>query len=517
MGLDSGPTCNGVSIPGTAAGHCRLLRRRATAVARRALAEWPSARLAGAPREASRSRPQLRDPGERMSTERWRAGRQDAQAPAADLADGDSDLADLLVVGGERSFPGDELAPNAHERKGQLGQDRERCAGACRHEVGALAPIGIPSEVLGPSGGDRHVDDTKGLGEGFQHARLARDRVDQEPPDVGSDDGQRDGGHAPARAEVDGSSRRQLVEQRQRDQRVEQVLASHLVRRHDPRQVQARVRVEQELHVALEQVDRARGDGPREVGEGGEICLEAEARGPRRRGGAIGPGHERCSRRWRFGLPGRGRLSAGSRIGPDRARLPYSATGGSRTRIVAGLACGQQPPYPRTVATAAEMWITRAAILGIDAAGGPMGRYDRGVVAATLSDATGPRFAHASEAELARILDFYQVAWRYEPDVYPISWNVNGAVVECFAPDFFLPEIDLYLELTTLKQSLVRKKNRKLRCMKLLYPEVRVKLLYARDFRALMLKYGRLDFLAEVIGTNARGSGNAPPVEAPAA
>lgn len=163
------------------------------------------------------------------------------------------------------------------------------------------------------------------------------------------------------------------------------------------------------------------------------------------------------------------------------------------------------------------MWITLTAILGIDAADGPKGRYDRGVVAATLTDATRPRFAHASEAELARILDFYQVAWRYEPDVYPISWNVNGAVVECFAPDFYLPEIDLYLELTTLKQSLVRKKNRKLRCMRLLYPEVRVKLLYARDFRALMVKYGRLDFLAEVLGANARGNGHPPPVEAPAA
>jgi hypothetical protein len=168
------------------------------------------------------------------------------------------------------------------------------------------------------------------------------------------------------------------------------------------------------------------------------------------------------------------------------------------------------------------MWITPAAILGIDAADGPLGRYDRGVVAETLTDATRPRFAHASEAELARILDFYQVAWRYEPDVYPISWNSNGAVVECFAPDFYLPEVEVYLELTTLKQSLVRKKNRKLRCMRLLYPEVRVKLLYARDFRALMIKYGRLDFLAEVIGANARSGTQAalaagPPVEAPAA
>jgi bifunctional protein TilS/HprT len=136
-----------------------------------------------------------------------------------------------------------------------------------------------------------------------------------------------------------------------------------------------------------------------------------------------------------------------------------------------------------------------------------LGRYDRGLVAGTLSDATRPRFAHASEAELARILDFYRVAWRYEPDVFPISWNVSGAVVECFAPDFYLPEIDVYVELTTLKQSLVRKKNRKLRAMRLLYPEIRVKLLYARDFRALMVKYGRLDFLTEIFEENGRLGG----------
>ena len=60
----------------------------------------------------------------------------------------------------------------------------------------------------------------------------------------------------------------------------------------------------------------------------------------------------------------------------------------------------------------------------------------------------------------------------------------------------------LYVELTTLKQSLVRKKNRKLRWMRQLYPEVRVKLFYARDFRALMLKYGRLDFLTDVAAAN---------------
>jgi hypoxanthine phosphoribosyltransferase len=132
-----------------------------------------------------------------------------------------------------------------------------------------------------------------------------------------------------------------------------------------------------------------------------------------------------------------------------------------------------------------------------------------------MTSGSSPRFAHESEAELARILDFYGVAWRYEPDVFPISWNADGAVTESFAPDFYLPEIDLYLELTTLKQSLVRKKNRKLRWMRQLYPEVRVKLFYARDFKALMLKYGRLDFLTDVTaangsthGPNGTGGGN---------
>jgi hypoxanthine phosphoribosyltransferase len=125
---------------------------------------------------------------------------------------------------------------------------------------------------------------------------------------------------------------------------------------------------------------------------------------------------------------------------------------------------------------------------------------------ALLSETLPPRFAHDSEAELARVLDFYQVSWRYEPDVFPISWSPTGAVIESFAPDFYLPELELYVELTTLRQTLVRKKNRKLRLLRQLYPEVRVKLLYARDFRALMVKYGRLAFLLEMNGANGNGA-----------
>ena len=113
-----------------------------------------------------------------------------------------------------------------------------------------------------------------------------------------------------------------------------------------------------------------------------------------------------------------------------------------------------------------------------------------------------PTFAHASEAEMSRILDFYGVAWRYEPTTFPILWNLDGEVVESFSPDFYLPEFDLYLEMTTLKQSLVRKKNRKLRRLRELYPDIRSKLFYARDFRAMLLKYGRFALAQSLSGTS---------------
>jgi hypothetical protein len=128
---------------------------------------------------------------------------------------------------------------------------------------------------------------------------------------------------------------------------------------------------------------------------------------------------------------------------------------------------------------------------------------------ASMDVGRGPEtapFAHASEAELARILDYYGISWEYEPRSFPILWNLDGAVVESFAPDFYLPELDLYLELTTLRQSLVRKKNRKLRRLRELYPDVQIKLFYARDFRALMLKYGRIGLVDSLTGTEGQAT-----------
>ena len=103
-----------------------------------------------------------------------------------------------------------------------------------------------------------------------------------------------------------------------------------------------------------------------------------------------------------------------------------------------------------------------------------------------------PRFAHAVEQECAKVLDFYGVPWEYEPRTFVLETDATGRVTEAFKPDFYLPEQDLYLELTVMKQSLVTRKNRKLRKLRELYPDIRIKLFYKRDIQRLAERY-RLD------------------------
>jgi hypoxanthine phosphoribosyltransferase len=99
-------------------------------------------------------------------------------------------------------------------------------------------------------------------------------------------------------------------------------------------------------------------------------------------------------------------------------------------------------------------------------------------------------FVHPSEEQFARILDFYQIPWEYEPRTFPLRWDEQGNVLEAFSPDFYLPEQDLYIELTTMAQRLITKKHRKLRRLKELYPNINIKLLNRADFKQMMLKYG---------------------------
>lgn len=101
----------------------------------------------------------------------------------------------------------------------------------------------------------------------------------------------------------------------------------------------------------------------------------------------------------------------------------------------------------------------------------------------------GIEFHHTSEAEFARLLNYYGIDWQYEPHQFPLQWR-DGRPVEMFRPDFYLTEYDLYIELTTMRQALVRRKNRKLRLLRALYPEVNIKLLYRRDYQRLLERFG---------------------------
>ena len=99
------------------------------------------------------------------------------------------------------------------------------------------------------------------------------------------------------------------------------------------------------------------------------------------------------------------------------------------------------------------------------------------------------KFAHESEKEFAKILDFYRIKWEYEPKTFPLEWDKDSSPTESFTPDFYLPDHNLYIELTTLNQKLVTKKNQKLKKLRKLYPDINIKLFYKKDFHSLIFKY----------------------------
>jgi hypothetical protein len=100
------------------------------------------------------------------------------------------------------------------------------------------------------------------------------------------------------------------------------------------------------------------------------------------------------------------------------------------------------------------------------------------------------RFAHNSEAQFAKLLDFYGIAWDYEPRTFTLEIDRDGNPVQAFTPDFYLPAYDLYIEITTLNQKLVTKKNRKARRLQEQHPDINIKVLYQRDYLRLLVKYG---------------------------
>ena len=112
-------------------------------------------------------------------------------------------------------------------------------------------------------------------------------------------------------------------------------------------------------------------------------------------------------------------------------------------------------------------------------------------------------FSHPSEEELARILDFYGIEWRYEPTTFPLEWDEQGSILEGFSPDFLLVEVGLYIELTTLRSRLMRLKHRKVRRLRELYPEIKIRLWDRKDFQRFLEHLGLEDQSSLLIGKEA--------------
>ena len=119
------------------------------------------------------------------------------------------------------------------------------------------------------------------------------------------------------------------------------------------------------------------------------------------------------------------------------------------------------------------------------------------------------QFSHPAEEAFAKILDFYGIEWQYEPRTFTLEWNDKGEVISAFTPDFYLPSQDLYIELTTLRPKLTTIKNRKVRRLQELYPEIHIKLMRRREMRDMMVKYGLYENLEGIEGTEAQNKGHA--------
>ena len=98
-------------------------------------------------------------------------------------------------------------------------------------------------------------------------------------------------------------------------------------------------------------------------------------------------------------------------------------------------------------------------------------------------------FAHPSEEHFASLLDFYGVRWEYEPTTFVLERHETGGIASAFTPDFYLPDFDLFLEVTTMRQSLVTKKNRKVRQLRQAHPDLQIRVLYQRDLAMLQEKF----------------------------
>ncbi len=120
---------------------------------------------------------------------------------------------------------------------------------------------------------------------------------------------------------------------------------------------------------------------------------------------------------------------------------------------------------------------------------GPGGIDIENGIVTPSADLEAEKFMHPSEEEFAHMLDFYRLRWEYEPRTFLLEWDSEGNVIEAFSPDFYLPDQDLFIELTTQKPRQAWRKNRKIRRMKELYPEINVRLIDKKGFESLLKKH----------------------------
>ncbi|KUG05440.1 hypothetical protein ASZ90_017122 [hydrocarbon metagenome] len=112
----------------------------------------------------------------------------------------------------------------------------------------------------------------------------------------------------------------------------------------------------------------------------------------------------------------------------------------------------------------------------------------------TLTNPENPViFKHPSEEEFAKILDMHNIEWEYEPRTFPTKWDTEGNVTQAFAPDFYLPGFDTYIELTTMNQKYVSEKKKKVQLLRKLYPGININIVFKDDFNTLVKRFGLKD------------------------
>jgi hypothetical protein len=119
---------------------------------------------------------------------------------------------------------------------------------------------------------------------------------------------------------------------------------------------------------------------------------------------------------------------------------------------------------------------------------------------ATLDEEeSGCSFVHPVERELARVFDEHGIEWEYEPHTFVLERNEDGSVKEAFTPDFFLPELGVYVECTVMRQRLTNRKRRKALKARLT-KGVTVEILFRKDLERLARRWS-LPRLAEAVSS----------------